>query len=460
MKTLTIPRITISAPHRSSGKSTLTIGVCAALSARGLKVQAFKKGPDFIDPMWHEAATGRDSHNLDLFMMGPEVVRSSFQRHASLADISVIEGNMGLFDGMDIEGSDSTAGLSRLVGAPVILVVDCEGMTRGIAPLVKGFEDFEPGTNVMGVILNRVKGSRHESKLRAAVERYCDAKVIGALPHEDGMGIAMRHLGLVPLKEELGLASTVVAIRDAVAKGVDLDALLDMARGAKPFEAVELPDIEFPVPDVRIGVARDRAFTFYYPENLDALRLAGAELVEFSPISDTKLPEVDALYIGGGFPEAHMGALEANGAMRESVRGAVESGMPVYAECGGLMYLCRDITWKGETRAMAGVFPCGVEMSARPAGHGYVALRPTGAGQWPPFAQEVKGHEFHHSSLTGFEGETFAYEVRRGKGVDGRQDGMTRGRCLAGYTHVHALGTPGWAEIFVGFVREATSKGR
>lgn len=454
MALLQLPRITISAPHRSSGKSTVTIGLCAALSSRGLKVQPFKKGPDFIDPMWHEAASGRASHNLDIYMMGGDVALDSFKRNAAGADISVIEGNMGLFDGMDIEGSDSTAGLARLLKAPVILVIDCYGMTRGIAPLVRGFESFEPVTNVAGVILNKVRGARHEKKLREAIERYCNAKVVGALPQEEGMAIAMRHLGLVPIKEEMGLSPAVSEMERIIRENTDVDSIIDIANSAPPLECAGARAVEFPVPDIKIGVAMDRAFTFYYPENLDALRLAGAELVSFSPISDKELPDVDALYIGGGFPEVHMKDLEANEGMRRAIRGAAEDGMPVYAECGGLMYLCESITWQGKTSKMAGVFPHHVKMSERPSGHGYMILKPTGASPWPPFGESIKAHEFHHSHLELSGASEFALEVVRGKGIEGGRDGLIYKNVLAGYAHLHSLAAPGWARSIVAFIRK------
>jgi len=454
MKMLTLPRITISAPHRSSGKSTLTIGICAALCSRGLAVQPFKKGPDFIDPMWHEAATGRASHNLDLFMMGVDNVMKSFQRHATGADISVVEGNMGLFDGMDLEGSDSTAGVARILKSPVILVVDCYGMTRGIAPLVQGFERFEPDVNIAGVILNKVKGRRHEAKLRAAIERYCDAKVLGALPEDKEMVIGMRHLGLVPAREDPALLPAINRMRDVVAENVDLDTVLDIARSAAPLAPVTQDVITIPAPVVRIGVAMDRAFTFYYPENLDALRAAGAELVPFSPIDSPSLPEVDALYIGGGFPEAHAGALEKNAPLRAEIKRRVDDGLPAYAECGGLMYLCRGISYKGSRSEMAGVIACEIEMSERPAGHGYVILKPTRQGAWPVFGEEIKAHEFHHSRVTGLSGAVFAFDVVRGKGVDGAHDGISYRNALCAYTHVHALGATEWAKKFVSFIKK------
>ncbi len=457
---ISIPRLTISAPHRSSGKSTVAIGLSAALSARGLKVQPFKKGPDFIDPMWHEAATGRTSYNLDFYIMGAGKILESFQRRAKGADISIIEGNMGLYDGMDMEGTDSTAGLARLLKSPVLLVIDCYGMTRGIAPLVNGFRSFEPDTEIAGIILNKVKGSRHEKKLREAVERFCGVPVLGALPHREEMGIRMRHLGLVPLREDEGLLPVISEMRSIIAENLDLDRITEIASSAAPLPEISLKETVVPEPVVRIGVAMDRAFTFYYPENLEALRAAGAELIPFSPLSDETLPEVDALYIGGGFPEVHMEALEKNASMRKAVKDATAAGMPVYAECGGLMYLCSGIVWEGLMCRMAEVFPYTIKMSKRPVGHGYVLLRPTGEGSWPVFAQEIRAHEFHHSSAERIGMDAgFAFQVLRGRGVDGTRDGMVYKNILAAYTHIHSLGTPGWAPAFVDLIRKTSIDG-
>jgi cobyrinic acid a,c-diamide synthase len=391
-------------------------------------------------------------------MMGAKNVLSSFLRHAPGSDISIIEGNMGLYDGMDLEGSDSTAGLARLLKSPVVLVIDCSGMTRGIAPLVRGFETFEPDTDVAGVILNRVRGARHEKKLRDAIERYCDARVLGALPFEEDMGIAMRHLGLVPLKEDRGLSPAIDVMARVIGENIDLDSLVEIARSAHALDYNVEPVKVLPKPVVRIGVAMDRAFTFYYPDNLEALKEAGAELVPFSPMTDQKLPDVDGLYIGGGFPEVHMEALERNSSMRESVRKASGAGMPVYAECGGLMYLCRSISWEGKTCSMAGVFPHDVKMSNRPAGHGYVILNPTGKGPLSDMNGPIRAHEFHHSSIELAPGAEFAYTLERGKGIDGAHDGLLYQNVLAGYTHIHILGAPEWASKLVNFINSYTQK--
>lgn len=455
MTSLNLPRIVVSAPHRSSGKTTLSIGLCAALSKAGLEVQPFKKGPDFIDPMWLTAAAGRDCHNLDLFMMGEEKIFESFQRAASGADISLVEGNMGLYDSTDLEGKGSTSDMARSLKAPLILIVSTRNLTRSVAPLLLGFQRFEPDISIAGVILNKVSGPRHESKLRAAIERYTDLEVLGAIRRRPDIGIIQRHLGLKPAKEELGAAAVVDAIAAIIAESVDLDRVREVAVSAPDIESLILPEPVFPAPTIKLGVAQDRAFTFYYPENLEALRAAGAELVPFSPMADDRLPVVDGLYIGGGFPEVFMAELEANAAMREQIRRAVEDGMPVYAECGGLMYLSRSMSWQNEKRQMVGALPCDIVMHEKPRGHGYMELEASGAGNWFESGLVIRGHEFHYSEVVNLGEVDFAYKVVRGNGVDKEHDGILHRNVLASYTHLHSLGSPGWAEGFVEFIKRA-----
>ena len=461
-----LPRLIISAPHRSSGKTTVSIGLCAALAHTGLAVQPFKKGPDFIDPMWLSAAAGRDCRNLDLFMMGDEEIMKSAGRNGAGADIAVVEGNMGLYDSIDVEGRGSTADLARQLGAPVILVVNTRNMTRSIAPLVQGFTGFELDINIAGVILNKVSGPRHEDKLRKVLERYCDIEVVGAIRRRPEIGIIQRHLGLQPAREALGSAEVVEQIEKIISESVDLDRVRAIAATAPPLPDLgtttpPLPDLETAAPPhspptVRLGVAQDRAFTFYYPENLEALRAAGAGLIPFSPLADQKLPAVDGLYIGGGFPEVFMKELEANQALRGELRRAIEDGLPVYAECGGLMYLSRGMTWQGQSREMVGALPCGILMHEKPRGHGYMELEAAADGWFEP-GLCIRGHEFHYSEVVGLDEDKtgFAYRVRRGSGVDGKHDGILYRNVLASYTHLHSLGSPGWAEGFVQFVARA-----
>jgi cobyrinic acid a,c-diamide synthase len=455
-----MPHLLISAAHKSSGKTTVTVGLCAALAARGHQVQPFKKGPDYIDPMWLGQAAGRPCHNLDFYTMGPLEIRSTFARYSAGADICIIEGNKGLYDGLDLHGSNSNAALARLLGSPVVLVIDARGMTRGIAPLILGYQAFDPEIRIAGVILNQLGGSRHEEKLRAVIEHYTDVKVLGAVHHQGDLEIVERHLGLIPSNEAGQADVRIQRIAQAIAAQVDLEAILEISRQAQSWDRVlAAPRRPDPVPDIRIGIARDSAFGFYYPGDLDAMRAAGAEIVPFDTLRDARLPDVDALFIGGGFPETHMAALERNAALRAEVRSFVEAGMPVYAECGGLMYLARRITWHGETREMVGVLPADVLMHDRPMGRGYVRLQETGNSPWPMGGRgedsgEISAHEFHHSSLVNLGGNLpFAYRVLRGTGIDGKHDGLVYKNVLASYAHLRDVDGHHWVRRFVDHVR-------
>ncbi len=452
-------RLVISAAHKSSGKTTVSIGLCAALAARGLKVQPFKKGPDYIDPMWLSAAAGRTCRNLDFYTMAVADIRETFGRHAHDADISLIEGNKGLYDGVDLEGSNSTAALARWLEAPVVLVIDTMGMTRGIAPLLLGYRSFEPDLRIGGVILNKVSGPRHEKKLRDTVAHYTDIPVLGAIQRSSTMEIVERHIGLIPANEADETAAVVGAIRDTVAAQVDLDALLALARSVPEccHEATPLP--AFPPPSLRIGIARDAAFGFYYPDDLDALRLGGAELGPIDTFRDARLPpDLDGLFIGGGFPETNAAALEANASLRADIRRAIETGLPPYAECGGLMYLSRAIVWQGHRHEMVGVLPGAAVMHDRPMGRGYVRIRPTDALPWPAVESGpggLAGHEFHHSALEEIDSApTYAYDVLRGAGIDGKHDGIVIHNCVANYAHLRSVGAGAWAPRFLAFVRQ------
>jgi cobyrinic acid a,c-diamide synthase len=338
--------------------------------------------------------------------------------------------------------------------------VNAQRLNRGVAALVNGQVAFDPAVRFAGVVLNRVRGARHEGKLRDAVERYCRVEVLGVLPDLPELAIAERHLGLTPLEEVPDLAPIVERIGAAVARHVDLERVEAIAGAAGALPASPEPGRGAAHAGgsrerVRIGVALDRAFTFYYPENLEALVAAGAELVPFSPLDDPRLPPVAGLYFGGGFPELFMERLAANAPMREQVRRAIAAGVPAWAECGGLMYLSRGISWRGRRAAMAGALPCAVEMDDRPAGHGYVLLEETGEGPWPSAGRRLRGHEFHHSRLVDLEpGRAFAYRALRGAGAVPGFDGMLEGACVAGYTHLHADGAPSWAADFAGLARE------
>ena len=447
--------VLLAAAHKSSGKTTVSIGITAALRARGLPVQPFKKGPDFIDPAWLSAAAGRACRNLDPYLSSPQEISAQFAAGCAGAEVALVEGNMALFDGMDADGADSNAALAKMLGLPVVLVLDARGVTRSIAPIMLGFQAFDPALRIAGVILNRVKGSRHETRLRQAIERYTSVPVLGALREDTRLTIEQRHIGLVPAGESLIAARQLEAIRDAVAAQVDLDRLLAASASLPPVARNTAPSPPLSTDALRIGIARDRAFCFYYPEDLQALTAAGATLVPFDTLQDRQLPKIDALFIGGGFPEMHTAALAANESLRQQLRAAIEAGLPTYAECGGLMYLARSIAIGDDERPMVGALPVDVVMQARPVGRGYVHLQETGDSPWPGRVEGTfRAHEFHHSRLTGADpGLRYAYRVSRGHGIDGERDGIVYRNVLASYAHLRCAGGQNWAARFVAYAR-------
>jgi cobyrinic acid a,c-diamide synthase len=448
-----MPRVFISAAHKSSGKTTLTLGLCAALDARGHVVQPFKKGPDYIDPLWLGMAARRPCYNLDFHMMQRAEIEQQFARAAAGARISLIEGNKGLYDGLDLDGSNSNAALAKLLDAPVVLVIDARGMTRGVAPLILGYQTFDPDIRIAGVILNNLGGSRHESKLRAVIEHYTDVEVIGAVQHDPAMQIAERHLGLVPANEQQAAHASIQQVGNRVAAQVDLDRLLSIADSAPDRELAFLDEEKAAAEQVRIGIAHDQAFGFYYSEDLDTLRASNVDLIKVDTLNASTFPQVDGLIIGGGFPEMFMAALEANASLRASIRHAIESGLPTYAECGGLMYLSRNLAWKGQACKMVGVVPGDTVMHERPVGRGYARLQPTGDSHWQE-TDSIPAHEFHYSSLENLPADSiYAYEVKRGHGIDGLHDGYQLHNLLAGYVHRRGTGQQGWITPFLKQVR-------
>lgn len=463
-------RILISAAHKSSGKTTLTLGLCAALHARGLKVQPYKKGPDYIDPMWLSRASSRDCHNLDFQTMSDGEMLATVSLYSQDADISLIEGNKGLFDGVAIDGSNSNAAVAELTNTPVVLVIDTLGMTRGIAPLLLGYQAFNNNIKIAGVILNKVGGPRHEQKLRDVINEYTDITVIGAVPRLDDLNITERHLGLIPSNEATNTNDVISKISAIIEKHVDLDLLLKISSQAAP-----LPTTDYKINTnqkpltLKVGIARDAAFGFYYPGDLNAFRTEGVELVEFDTLNDKDLPDVDALFIGGGFPESWMDELEANSSLREQINAQIESGMPAYAECGGLMYLCNNIFWNDKKSQMVGVIDTDIIMNKRPQGRGYVCLERTEDFLWPnnnvseDDKLQISAHEFHYSGfkdLASVESNPnikYAYEMKRGSGISGMHDGVIYKNLLANYAHLRDTSRYHWVTDFVDFIRQVKS---
>jgi cobyrinic acid a,c-diamide synthase len=454
------PRLVVAALRGSAGKTTLSVALAAALTRRGAAVVPFKKGPDYIDAAWLALAASHPCYNLDTFMMGREQVVRSFSRHAPGGAISLIEGNRGLFDGSNPEGEHSTAELAKLIEAPVILVVDCDKVTRTAAAMVLGCRHFDRAVDIRGVILNRVAGSRHAAVVRKSIEDYCGIPVLGTVPRIADIPFSERHLGLIPPQEHDRVRLALGKAADIAGDCLDLEGLTQVAESATFWEDHAFPGLQ-PAgktdhEQVSIGVIRDRAFQFYYPENIEALADSGARVIEISAISEEKLPPVDALYIGGGFPETQAELLAQNEAFRRSLRDAAEQGLPIYAECGGFMYLGESLTVGEMHYPMVGFLPITFGMEKRPQGHGYTVLDVERENPFFPVGTGLKGHEFHYSRiLSRKEGEgDLAFRVKRGIGIDGKRDGMCRKNVLASFTHLHALGTPQWAEGLVKRARQ------
>ncbi len=451
----------ISAAHKSSGKTTLTIGICAALATRKMTVQPFKKGPDYIDPIWLGMAAGNPCYNLDFYIAGREATIEDYRTRSQSSDISIIEGNKGLHDGLDLDGSNSNAALAKAIDAPVIMVVDARGTMRGIAPLLIGYQQFDPEVKIAGVIANMTGGRRHETKLREAVEYYTDIPFLGALDKNHDIELCERHLGLIPGYEDPDSNNRIDAIRCAVENHIDLNRLLDLA-GETP--SVNLHSAVGRVPNfngLKIGIARDRAFGFYYPADLEKFTASGAELIPINTIRDHSLPELDGLFIGGGFPERHAAALSANHELRQAIKTAIDQGLPTYAECGGLMYLSKSIRWQDQQHEMVGVIPASTTLHDRPCGRGYVQLEEsTEQSLWPDANREcIAAHEFHYSSLDGLdEDRRYAFQVKRGNGIKHLHDGLIINNLMATYAHLRHTADNPWVTRFLEFVSSTRSQ--
>jgi cobyrinic acid a,c-diamide synthase len=447
-----IPRVLVAGTRGGGGKTLISLGLLAAWRRQGRRVVPFKKGPDYIDAAWLSLAAGAPCRNLDLFLMDRETVRRSFIAAAEHADVAVIEGNRGLFDGADAAGTVSTAELAKLLQTPVILVVDVTKATRTVAAVVLGCQQLDPQVPLRGVVLNQTAGPRHEAVLRDAIQQVCGLPVVGALPRMPRPLLPERHLGLVPPQEHDQRDGALEQVADVAERHLDLPAIWELAQTAPSLAPQDaLPADAAPSAIARIGVFRDAAFQFYYPENLEALVRHGATLVEISPLRDAALPEVDALYIGGGFPETLAPTLADNAPFRASARRAVEAGLPVYAECGGAVFLGEKLLMDEREYPMTGALPVTFGFGAKPQGHGYAVLETVEHNPFFSIGDAVRGHEFHYTYMQSSAPADvgFAFRVRRGHGFDGERDGLCRGNVLACYTHVHALGTQRWAPAVV-----------
>ncbi len=443
------PRLTIAGLGGDTGKTALSVGLCRYWQKKGNRVIPFKKGPDYIDMGWLSRGAKNPCYNIDLFLMNSAQILFSFSVHTKSSDIALVEGNRGLYDGLDLEGTVSTAEIAKLLQTPVILIVDCTKVTRTVAALVLGCQKLDTDVPIKGVVLNKLAGSRHDSIIRKSIERYCNVPVVGAIPKLSKSNFPGRHLGLVPPQEHPQSENAIENAAEVVGKYLDTEQLWLIAHDAPRlnYEPETFPEKRDK--SINIGVIHDSAFQFYYPENLDALQRAGARLTEFSALTDDLPKELDALYIGGGFPETHAVALSSNERLRYSIRKAADEGLPIYAECGGLMYLSDNLIWEEKTYPMAGVLPLLIGTSKKPKGHGYTIGEVEKENPYYQTGDILHGHEFHYSYVLDMEpkdGVYFALKIKRGEGIMNKKDGICYKNIYATYAHVHALGTPQWAE--------------
>jgi len=442
-----LPRLMISSTRGKSGKTVISLGIMIGLKELGLKVQSFKVGPDFIDPSYHELITGVPSRNLDCVMFGRETVLRSFVKHASGAEISIIEGVFGLYDSPDgLTEYGSTAEAAKVIACPVVLVVDAERANRSLLAMIRGFRTFDTVVKIKGLILNNVGTERQTRKIEAAFRTVMpNIEVLGSVPRslsvEDAFGY--RHLGLVHTAEREGDREKVKKVARAVAEHLNLERIRDVANDTEDLMPPEPEERARNTFDVTVGVIRDKVFSFYYPENIEYLETHAKRVHYFDTSVDSDLPDLDLLYLSGGFPEVYAAQLEENIGLMESIRARHGAGMQIYAECGGLMYLAKSlIDTEGKPHEMIGLIDGVVRMEKKPVGHGYVTLETAASNPLTQGKIQVIGHEFHHSRLILEESPTFAFNVRRGYGLDGRNEGIMKTRLLAMYTHLHVLHNP------------------
>ncbi len=468
----------ISAPWRSSGKSIVSMGLAKLASQRALDIQTFKKGPDFIDPQWLKQASSKPCYNLDSYLQDENDIKALVAKHAS--NCVLVEGTMGLHDGLCVNGSDSNAAIAKLLGLPVLLVIDCRGMHRTLAPLLNGMLQFDTDVAFSGIILNRIRSERHAGKIQRAINQYCDIDVLGLVPDLPALAIDERELGLVPAADFSASAEFIDTVAHELEKNCDIQKIftpnchVDPPRDSHKPATCANGNISqtYPVPligrprmqhegnddPLRIGVAKDEAFHFYYQDDLDYLEDAGVTLLEFSPLRDELPPDLDGLIIGGGFPERHLNALSENVACREAIARAIKNGLPVRAECGGLMYLCRSINVDNVVWPMVGVVPGSVVMHDKPKGRGYMQLKSNTTHTRAATSTSTKGdslqsilpaHEFHHSTIDFDTEPDCMFDVKRGYGLDGKRDGVCIHNLIASYAHFRHTPRSPWIDWFL-----------
>ncbi|MDD9301581.1 MAG: cobyrinate a,c-diamide synthase [Desulfobacter sp.] len=459
-----VPGVVIAGLRGGAGKTIISLGITAAWKAKDIKVASFKKGPDYIDAGWLSRAAGSPCYNLDTYLCSPTVVQSSYLRHTQNNDIAVVEGNRGLYDGIDLEGSTSTSELAKLLNLPVLLVLDCTKSTRTMAALLMGCMNFDPDIQICGVVLNRVAGKRHEKKVRDNIERFCRVPVFGAVPKLTQDDFPERHMGLVTSEEHSFSRKALEAAKRVARENIDLDGLYRSVvktccsnpPGPNFCASVAQKENKQGDSKVTIGIVRDSAFQFYYPDNLEALEALGADLVFISPLSQESIPEVDAIYMGGGFPETHAPQLAKNKGFRESLKALSRKGMPIYAECGGLIFLGESIQLEGRVYPMSGILPVRFGLSPKPQGHGYTEVKAVVENPFYQVGEVIRGHEFRYSKILSidYDDDQMAFKMMRGKGILETKDGFFTDNTFGTYTHTHALGATSWASSLISKARE------
>jgi cobyrinic acid a,c-diamide synthase len=449
---ISCPRILISALRGSGAKTVVSLGIILAFKRHGLKILPYKKGPDYIDAAWLSQAAGEVCEHLDLYIMGKKGVREVYHRRINPETISIIEGNRGLFDGVDIRGTYSTARIARLLEVPVILIVDCTKTTNTIAPLIAGCQAFDSKVQFGGIILNRVAGKRHGNLIRKSIEYHTGLPVLGEIPNLD-INMPERHLGLTTVGETSDFSDKLEFLGDIAEKHIDLDKVLKIAKNAHPifYSLQEKKSIHVKRKKVKVGIIKDKAFQFYYSGNLIALEQEGAEIIEFNSMSDKSLRPVDILYIAGGFPEVYAEKISKNKSFRDSIKFFAKKGMPIYGECGAVIYLGRSVLYDGVKHNMCSVFPLDFELTKKPAGHGYTKVKVDNENPFFPIGTKLKGHEFHYSIPTNWKPSNYetAFSIKKGFGFDGNRDGLHKNNVFATYTHLHATGSKSWAKWLV-----------
>lgn len=449
---MSFPRIVISALRGGSGKTLISIGLISALKSIGRPIAPFKKGPDYIDAGWLSLAGDRPCYNLDTFLINQPDILNTFISRTGTADTALIEGNRGLYDCISLDGDTSTAELAKLLKAPVVICLDCTKTTRTMAAVVSGCISFDPELEIKGVILNRVAGPRHEKNLQKNIEHYCGIPVLGALPKLDSQNFPERHMGLVPTHEHEWAMKSVESASKIAKKYLNLEKLAQIAEQASKKPVLQPETITTQIPaankdNIKIGIIRDSAFQFYYPENIEALKSYGAQCIYISPFTSKSIPDIDGLYIGGGFPETHAKELSENKRFAQELKKLADKGLPIYAECGGLMFLGEKLIIDGISYSMSGVLPITFGFSPKPQGHGYTIVQVTGENPYYKTGTQIRGHEFHYSSVLECRNdENMVFTMKRGKGIKDKMDGFCYKNVLATYTHIHSLGTPAWAE--------------